>query len=31
VDGGHAECFCVGVLEIVKASERVVGESRPSW
>jgi hypothetical protein len=30
VDGGHAEGFCVGVLEIIEASERVVGEARGS-
>jgi len=28
VNGGHAERFCVGVLEIVEASKRVVGEAR---
>ena len=28
VDGGHAERFCVGVLEIIEAGERVVGEAR---
>ncbi len=28
VDGGHAKRFCMGVLEIVEASERVVGEAR---
>jgi hypothetical protein len=30
VNGGHAERFCVGVLEIVEAGERVVGEARGS-
>ena len=28
VDRGHAERFCVGVLEIIEASERVVSEAR---
>ena len=28
VSGGHAERFCVVVLEIIEASERVVGEAR---
>jgi hypothetical protein len=28
VNRGHAERFRVGVLEIVEASERVVGEAR---
>jgi len=30
VNGGHAKCFHVGVLEIVEASKRVVGEARGS-
>jgi hypothetical protein len=28
VNKGHAEHFCVGVLKIIEASERVVGEAR---
>jgi hypothetical protein len=28
VNGGHAKRFCVGVLEIIEASERVVSEAR---
>jgi hypothetical protein len=27
MNGGHAERFCVGVLEIIEASERVIGEA----
>jgi hypothetical protein len=27
VNGGHTEHFCVGVLEIIEASERVIGEA----
>jgi hypothetical protein len=30
VNRGHAKRFCVGVLEIIKASERVVSEARGS-
>ena len=28
VNGGHAKRFCVGVLEIIETSKRVVGEVR---
>ena len=28
LNGGHAERFCVGVLERIEAGERVVGEAR---
>jgi hypothetical protein len=28
VNGGHAKHFCVGVLEIIEAGERVVSEAR---
>ena len=28
VNGGHAERFCVGVLEIIETSKRVLGEAR---
>jgi hypothetical protein len=28
MNGGHAKRFCVGVLEIIEASERVVSEAR---
>jgi len=28
MEGGHAECFGVGVLEIVEASQGIVGETR---
>jgi hypothetical protein len=28
VDGRHAKCFRVGVLEIIEASKRVVAEAR---
>jgi hypothetical protein len=27
VNGGHAECFCVGVLETIETGEGVVGEA----
>jgi hypothetical protein len=30
MNGGHAERFCVGVLEIIEAGERVVSEARGS-
>jgi hypothetical protein len=30
VDGGHAKSFCVGVLEVIKTSERIVSETRCS-
>jgi len=30
VNGGHAERFCVGVLEIIDAGKGVVGEARGS-
>ena len=26
--GGHAKCFGVGILEIIEASEGIVGETR---
>jgi hypothetical protein len=28
MEGGHAKCFGVGVLEIIEASEGIVGETR---
>ena len=30
MDGGHAKCFCVRVLEIIEASQGIVGEARGS-
>jgi hypothetical protein len=30
VNGGHAKSFCVGVLEVIKTSERIVSETRCS-
>jgi len=28
MEGGHAKCFGVGILEIVEASQGIVGETR---
>ena len=28
MEGGHAKCFGVGVLEIIEASQGIVGETR---
>ena len=30
MDGGHAKCFRVRVLEIIEASQGIVGEARGS-